>query len=105
MRNEAINKSFKNYDYLSRYASVPYYYSVMDDKYFLGEKSNLDDTTSYIIHKVTRGETLDSISLDYYNTPVRWWIIADFNHMHDCFEDLKEGMDLKIPSIGELVFK
>lgn len=31
-----INKTFKSYNYLSRYSSFPYYYNKNDDKYVQG---------------------------------------------------------------------
>lgn len=99
-----MEKAYKTNDYLSRYSNVPYYYNEADNKYYYGEKSNLNDSTPYSIHTVKRGETLDSIALDYYNLPTLYWIIADFNRIHDCLEDLKEGQQLKIPSIGSIYY-
>lgn len=100
-----MEKSYKSHDYLSRYSNIPYYYNDKDNKYYYGEKSNLNTDTAYTIHKVKRGETLDSIALDYYNLPTLYWIIADFNRIHDCYVELKEGQELKIPSIGSIYFE
>ena len=63
------NKNYKSYDYFSRYSSFPYYYNSIDKKYIYGTTSQINTNISYILHKVKKNETLDSISLDYYNNP------------------------------------
>ena len=99
------NKTYKNYDRWSRYSSFPYYYHTKDDKYVYGTTQYLDDTTVYTLYTVKRNDTLDSIALDYYNNPTYFWIICSFNHIQDPFIELKEGQQLKIPSISNLKFK
>ena len=46
------NKSFKNYDYITRYSKFPYYYNTLDDKYIYGITENLSKATKPIITKL-----------------------------------------------------
>ena len=64
-----VNKSYKEYSYISRYSSFPYYYHVTDKKYIYGITDYLDDSTVYQLHTVEDRETIDSIALKYYNNP------------------------------------
>lgn len=98
-------KTYKTYQELSRYSDTPYYFNTEDQKYIYGTSSNLDDTTAYIAYIVKRGDTYDSISLNYYNNPTYYWIITDFNRIQNPFENPKEGSVLKIPSITALKWK
>lgn len=98
------NKSYKDYSYVSRYISIPYYYNTEDDKYIYGTAQQLNDSTAYALHEVKRGDTLDSLALKYYNNPTLFWIIADFNKIQDPFATLTVGEKLKIPSISSISF-
>ena len=102
--NVLINKSYKDYDYISRYASFPYYYNIRDKKYIYGFTSQLNKDVNYTLHKVKPTETLDTISLDYYNNPTYYWVLAYFNNIQDAFEPLIEGQEIKIPTLSELTF-
>lgn len=99
------NKNYKNYDYFSRYSSFPYYYNSVDKKYIYGTTSQINTNISYILHKVKKNETLDSIALDYYNNPTYFWVIADFNRIQDPYNKLEEGINLKIPSLSSISFE
>ncbi len=99
------NKNYKSYDYFSRYSSFPYYYNSIDKKYIYGTTSQINTNISYILHKVKKNETLDSISLDYYNNPTYFWVIADFNRIQDPYNKLEEGINLKIPSLSSISFE
>lgn len=79
--NNLKNKSYKNYNYICRYQSFPYYYNEEDEKYIFGTTSSLSSDTSYVAHKVKPYDTLDSLSLYYYNSPLYFWVIADFNNI------------------------
>ena len=105
MGSKITNKSYKFYNKLSRYRTIPYYYNVDDNKYFYGTAKNLKDTTPYKIHIVIKGDTLDSLALYYYNNPTLFWIIADFNRIRDPFITLKEGQRIKIPSLSDIEFE
>ena len=63
------NKQYEQFDYLSRYSSVPYYYNTEDKKYIYGIGQQLDKNTSYVAHKVKPTDTLDYLALKYYNNP------------------------------------
>ena len=104
MIDKVKNKSYKQYDKLSRYSAFPYYYHIADNKYIYGKTAYLKDTTVYSLYTVKRNDTLDSIALYYYNNPTLFWIICSFNHIRDPFIELTEGQQLKIPSISNIEF-
>lgn len=96
-------KAYKDYNTLSRYASFPYYFNTLDKKYIYGTTSQLDvEGTPSSAHTVGRGDTLDSLALQYYNDPTKYWIIADFNRIQDPLEDLKMGTVLNIPTMSAI---
>lgn len=99
------NKSYKEYSYTSRYSPFPYYYNTVDEKYMYGLSCCLDKHTRYTSHVISKGDTLDSLSLKFYNTPTLFWIIADFNDIVDPYQELLEGKLVKIPSISNIKFK
>lgn len=98
------NKAYKEYNRLSRYASVPYYYHRLDDKYIHGTSFYLKDTTPFTSYIVKRNDTLDSLALKFYNNPTYYWIIASFNRITDPYVELEVGSTLKIPSMSNLEF-
>ena len=99
------DKSYKNYDYISRYENVPYYFNTLDKKYIYGTTYPMKKDASYLIHKVIRNETFDSISLTYYNTPLYYWVIMDYNDIQDPFTELIEGQELIIPTLSAISFE
>ena len=98
------NKSYKNYDKLSRYSSFPYYYHSLDNKYIYGKSANLRDDTIYTLYTIQPRDTLDSLALEYYNNPTLFWIICDFNRINDPYKKLVPGEQIKIPSISNIEF-
>jgi nucleoid-associated protein YgaU len=99
------NKIYANFDYLSRYSSVPYYYDTLSGKEVFGIGTNLRNDTEYVTHKVKSNDTLNSLALKYYNNPTFWWIIAYFNDIQDAFKPLRNKYKtLKIPSITSIEF-
>jgi nucleoid-associated protein YgaU len=99
------NKIYANFDYLSRYSSVPYYYDTLSGKEVFGIGTNLRNDTEYVTHKVKSNDTLNSLALKYYNNPTFWWIIAYFNDIQDAFKPLRNKyITLKIPSITSIEF-
>lgn len=99
------NKSYKdNYSKLSRYSLFPYYYHTLDDKYISGTTAYLSDETTYTMHTIKRNETFDSLALEYYNNPTLYWIICSFNRIQDPFIKLKEGEQIKIPSLSNIEY-
>lgn len=98
------NKSYKEYNRLSRYSSTPYYYHTLDNKYFYGVDSYLKNTTSSINHTVVKGDTYDTLAQYYYHNPTYFWIICSFNHIQDPYEVPIPGTVLKIPTISGLEF-
>ena len=98
-------KSYKDYDYISRYAPFPYYYNEIDNKYVQGLTSQMSDNSTFVLHEVEQGETLDSIALDNYSNSTYFWVIADFNKIRDPFKKLEVGSKLKIPTLSTINFK
>jgi hypothetical protein len=100
-----IDKTYKQYNRLSRYNNFPYYYSTLDNKYIYGTTAYLRTDTPYVLHTVERDDTLDSIALKYYNNPTYFWIIADFNRIRDPYKKLEIGQNLKVPSFSAIRFE
>jgi nucleoid-associated protein YgaU len=99
------NKAYANFDYLSRYTSVPYYYDTTSGREVFGIGTNLKKTTEFVTHKVASNDTLHSLSLKYYNNPTFWWVIAYFNDVQDSFKPLRNKYKtLKIPNISSIEF-
>ena len=98
------DKAYRDYDYVSRYASFPYYYDTEDRKYIYGTTSQLDNTTAYSLYKVQKNDTYDSIALKFYNSPTFLWIICDFNRIQDPYTPPEEGTYLSIPSMTNIQF-
>ena len=100
------NKSIKQYNYVSRYASFPYYYNMVDGKYMYGTTSHLNDGISYVAHKVEQHDTLDSISEKYYGRPDLYWVIADFNRISDPFDALwGNRVSINVPTLSNISFR
>ena len=99
------NKKYANFDYLSRYTSVPYYYDTTSSKEIYGIGTNLKTNAEFVTHKVKSNDTLNSLALKYYNNPTFWWVIAYFNNVQDPFKRLIDKYDtLKIPNISSIEF-
>jgi hypothetical protein len=50
----------------------------------------------FLSHEVDGSEFPDSISYQYYGTPMLWWVIGLFNNITNPFEEFTEGDFLKI---------
>lgn len=98
------NKSYKEYRDVSRYSVFPYYYHSVDNKYVYGTTAQTVSNAPHTVVTVERGDTLDSLSLKYYNTPVYYWVIADFNRIQDPFKPLEVGQSLRIPAFTTIAF-
>lgn len=98
------DKSYKQYDKVSRYSPFPYYYNIEDEKFMYGVTANLKDDIAYTIHVVKHGDTFDSIALKYYNNPTYYWVVADFNKYRDAFIELEDGQKIKVPAFSSLEF-
>ena len=98
-------KQYKDYQRVSRYSVFPYYYNRLDDKWVYGLTAQLKQSdTPYVVHEVVHGDTLDTLSLYYYNSPLLFWIIADFNQIQDPYKELVIGTLLKIPTYNAIEF-
>ena len=99
------DKVFATYGYLSRYANVPYYFDNLVGREVYGIGTNLKTTTEYVTHKLKSSDTLNSLSLKYYNNPTFWWVIAYFNNIQDPFKPLIDKYEIvRIPNIASVAF-
>lgn len=99
------NKKYAEFNYLSRYIDIPYYYDTLTDRQVCGIGTNLKNDTEFVSHKVANNDTLHNLALKYYNNPMYWWIIAYFNDIPDAFMKLSDKyLTLKIPSISSVEF-
>ena len=99
------NKKYESFDYLSRYTNTPYYFDTLQNKEIYGIGTNLKNTSEFVTHKVRSNDTLNSLSLKYYNNPTFWWVIAYFNDIQDAFRPLRDKYEtIKIPSISSIEF-
>lgn len=107
MEKVLIDKSFRNYEYTSRYSKFPVYYNTVDNKYVYGTTGQLkiNNEIKCFEYSVKPEDSLDSISLKYYGRPDLFWIIADYNRISDCLEPLLDKHPkLIIPSMIDIEY-
>ena len=98
-------KTYKSYDYVCRYTSIPYFFNIEDKKYIYGIGTQMKKDIPYVAHKVKATDNLDYLALKYYNNPTYYWVIAWFNDILDCYEDLIDKFTIiKIPTISSISF-
>lgn len=99
------NKAYDNFNYLNRYSKVPHYYNTVDDREISGIGLNMLKDALYTRHKIKESDTLEYLSLKYYNDPTFWWVIAYFNDIQDPFIILKDHFTtILIPNIMSVEF-
>ena len=103
--NVTTEKSYRSYDYISRYQSFPYYYNSQDNRYVYGVTGQLKTGNNYSLYTVKHGDTYDSIALIHYNNPTLYWVVCDYNRIQDPFKKPVVGSQLKIPILSNLNFK
>lgn len=99
------DKTYINYNYICRYSGFPYWYHSDDEKCIYGTTSQLAKDISYVVHTVKNNDTFDSISLYYYNSPLYFWVVMDFNDIQDPFERPVVGSQLKIPTLSSIYYQ
>ena len=100
-----INKQYKSYNYFSRYTPFPYYYDTVAKRYIYGTTSQLKQDVPYILYKVKKGDTWDSIALQYYNSTSYYWVLLDFNALQDPFVEPMVNSSIKVPTLNLVSFK
>lgn len=99
-------KSYRTYDYISRYQPFPYYYHELDEKYIYGITSQLKKNINYTLVNITQFDTLDSLAEKYYGRPDLYWVIADYNDIVDPFIQLFGNYtSIKVPTLGSISWK
>ena len=104
MQEILTQKTFKEYTYISRYAVFPYFYNRVDKKYIYGITSHLKKDTGYVPYIVKQGDTPDTISLYFYNSPLYYAFILDFNNINDPYATLEPGTLLRIPTLSTVEY-
>lgn len=100
------NKRAETFDYISRYAGVPYFYDTVHRRDIYGIGQQIRPDTAYFTHILQTGDTLDSLALTYYNNPTFWWAIAYFNKINDPFINLRQNFNaLRIPELSNIIFE
>lgn len=102
---ENAPKNYKQYDYVSRYESFPYYYDQENNRYYYGLTAQLNSDSSYVLYKVKSGDSYDSIASDYYGCALYYWIICSYNGIFDVFDSPVPGTQLKLPSLTDIRFE
>lgn len=98
-------KTFKQYDRVSRYSPFPYFYNSVDKRYVYGVTAQLNNSnTPFVAHQVKHGDTWDSLALYYYNNPTYYWIICDFNRVQDPFIEPTAGDTIRIPTFSAIYY-
>jgi hypothetical protein len=99
------NKSYADFDYLSRYMNTPYYFDTLSNREVYGIGTNLKPLSEYYSHTVKNNDRLENLALKYYNNPTFWWVIAYFNNIQDAFIKLSDRFTvIKIPNISSIEF-
>ena len=99
-------KRFNQYDYLSRYTGVAYYYDSKNAREVMGIGEQLSKDAPFVSHKIKPEDSLDSLALTYYSNPTYWWLIAYFNNITDPFIQLSTKFSIiKIPNISSVKFE
>jgi len=57
------SKQLRQYNNLSRYQEVPFYFHTIDNKYIVGIGKPLKTTTKYTEYTSKAGDTFDSLAL------------------------------------------
>ena len=91
------------YTYFSRYTATAVYFHLEDRKFFLETYKAVTANNDGVIHTLMPGDTLDTLALKYYGSPIYWWIIADINNILD-INDIPVGTELRIPQIANVEF-
>lgn len=100
------DKQSKSYNYISRYSNFSIAYNTNDNKFIYELTSQLENSTEYVIHKLSKTDNLDYLSNKYYGRPDLFWIIADFNRIQDPFIILSDYFtDIKIPTLTSISYK
>lgn len=97
-------RQYKQYSKLSKYQLFPIFYHTLDEKYVQGIPANLFDDTAFVWHVVKEGDTYDKLAVYYYNNPVYYWIICDYNRVQNPFDVPKVGTKIKIPTFSDIQF-
>lgn len=102
-QTKVLNQSYQEVtDYPLQNTSMLNMFKVLQE--FSGEKYlniwrtyNINnDDLMYSTYTVTNEDWWDSISKKKYGTEYLWWVIALYNNIVNPFEELEEGMKLRI---------
>lgn len=89
------------YTTISRYTTIATLKELGKQYHVTNRKRFVPYSSNDIIYKVTNmtENRLDLISLEMYNSPIYWWIIAEANIIFDPFTEIYVGRELRIPPL------
>ena len=67
------------------------------DNRMVSDRYSLHTTDDYKLVKLEKNKSLDELSMEYYDTPIYYWIIGEVNNIKDPFLKIKKGVTLKVP--------
>ena len=103
--NVLTNKKYAQFDYISRYTGIPYYFNTVDEREVYGLSKNAIKDAPYVLYQTQQGDTLDNLALINYNNPSYWWVLAYYNDIQDAFVDIHSTYPtLKIPTISAISY-
>ena len=70
---------------------------VNSDGKMVSDRYSLHSTKDYKLIKLEKDQFLDEISMEYYDTPLYYWIVGEVNNIKDPFLKIKKGTTLRIP--------
>lgn len=94
-----------SYSTLSRYSKVPTLKELGKQYHATNRKRFVFYSSDDVIYTVTNmtQNRLDLISLEMYNSPIYWWVIAEANFIFDPFTEVYLGMKLRIPPLDSAI--
>jgi len=92
------------YNFTSRYENVPIKKEQGKSYHVTNRFRGVVYSDADVIYEVTN-ETenrLDKISLQFYNNPIYWWVIAHANGIFDSLSQVTRGIKLRIPPLNSI---
>ena len=104
LKNQAPHST----NHFSRYSGITEVTNIMDKvrgtdefKRYLVMKTHLKRNENFTSYEVQKGDTWDKIALKFYKNPTYYWIVCDWNRIHDCMVEPKVGDVIEIPILSK----
>jgi len=105
MPDVLTQKSYIQYNKLSRYNNLPTYFHTEDLKYFYGTGTQLSQNTIFSYYITERNDNWDTLALKFYADPAKYWILCDFNRILDPYKKIPIGTKIMIPALSNIEFE